>query len=47
MPLRYRIREMKKHLLAGEIEQALLIVEELEEMGRQSEIRNLESFLVI
>ncbi|AFZ34628.1 protein of unknown function DUF29 [Stanieria cyanosphaera PCC 7437] len=41
------ILELKKHLLAGEIEQALLIVEELEEMGRQSEIRNLESFLVI
>ena len=39
--------EIKKHLLAGEIEPALLIVEELEEMGRQSEIRNLESFLVI
>lgn len=41
------ILEIKKHLLAGEIEEALLIVEELEEMGRQSEIRNLESFLVI
>ncbi|MGK7948383.1 MAG: DUF29 family protein [Xenococcaceae cyanobacterium] len=41
------ILEIKKHLLAGEIESALLIVEELEEMGRQSEIRNLESFLVI
>ena len=41
------ILEIKKHLLAGEIEPALLIVEELEEMGRQSEIRNLESFLVI
>ena len=41
------ILEIKKYLLAGEIESALLIVEELEEMGRQSEIRNLESFLVI
>lgn len=41
------ILEIKKHLLAGEIQSALLIVEELEEMGRQSEIRNLESFLVI
>jgi hypothetical protein len=41
------ILEIKKHLLAGEIEPALLIVEELEEMGRQSEIRNLESFIVI
>jgi Domain of unknown function DUF29 len=41
------ILEIKKHLLAGEIESALLIVEELESMGRQSEIRNLESFLVI
>jgi hypothetical protein len=39
--------EIKKHLLAGEIESALLIVEELEEIGRQSEIGNLESFLVI
>lgn len=41
------ILEIKKYLLAGESEAALLIVEELEEMGRQSEIRNLESFLVI
>lgn len=41
------ILKIKKYLLAGEIEQALLIVEELEEMGRQSEIRNLESFLII
>jgi len=41
------ILEIKKHLLAGELESALQIVEELEEIGRQSEIRNLESFLVI
>jgi hypothetical protein len=39
--------EIKKHLLAGEIDKALLIVEDLEEMGRQGEIRNLEAFLVI
>ncbi|MEL6928723.1 MAG: DUF29 family protein [Cyanobacteria bacterium J06600_6] len=41
------ILEIKKHLLAGELESALQIVEDLEEIGRQSEIRNLESFLVI
>ena len=41
------ILAIKKHLLAGELKSALLIVEELEEMGRQSEIINIESFLVI
>lgn len=39
--------ELKQCLLNHKYEQALLIVEELEEMGRQDKINNLESFFVI
>lgn len=41
------ILELKQSLLSGNIDQALCIVEELEEVGRKSIIENLESFLVI
>jgi hypothetical protein len=41
------ILELKKCLLNQKYDQALVIVEELEEMGRQDKINNLESFLVI
>ena len=41
------ILELKKCLLNQKYDQALIIVEELEEMGRQDKINNLESFLVI
>jgi hypothetical protein len=41
------ILELKQSLLSGNIDQALGIVEELEEVGRQSIIENLESFLVV
>ena len=41
------ILELKQNLLSGNINQALCIVEELEEVGRKSIIENLESFLVI
>ena len=41
------ILELKQNLLSGNINRALCIVEELEEVGRKSIIENLESFLVI
>ncbi|MEM9274305.1 MAG: DUF29 family protein [Cyanobacteria bacterium P01_F01_bin.143] len=41
------ILELKQNLLSGNIDQALFIVEELEEMGRKSIIENIESFLVV
>jgi hypothetical protein len=41
------ILELKECLLSQNYDRALLIVEELEEMGRQDKINNLESFLVI
>ena len=41
------ILELKQSLLSGNIDQALCIVEELEEVGRKSIIENLESFLVV
>jgi hypothetical protein len=41
------ILELKQSLLLGNIDKALCIVEELEEVGRKSIIENLESFLVV
>ena len=41
------ILELKDCLLNHQYEQAIKIVEELEQMGRQDKINNLESFLVI
>ena len=41
------ILELKQSLLSGNIDQALCLVEELEEVGRKSIIENLESFLVV
>ena len=41
------ILELKECLLTHQYERALAIVEELEQMGRQDKINNLESFLVI
>ncbi|GAB4532209.1 MAG: hypothetical protein Tsb0014_16450 [Pleurocapsa sp.] len=41
------ILELKKCLLNQEYDRAFAIVEELETMGRQDKINNLESFLVI
>ncbi|BAZ46636.1 hypothetical protein NIES4102_36720 [Chondrocystis sp. NIES-4102] len=41
------ILELKDYLLNHQYEQAMTIVEELEEMGRQERINTLESFLVI
>ena len=41
------ILELKNCLLNHQYEQAIKIVEELEQMGRQDKINNLESFLVI
>ncbi len=41
------ILELKQSLLSGNIDQALFLVEELEEVGRKSIIENLESFLVV
>jgi hypothetical protein len=41
------ILELKQCLLNKKYDRALIIVEELEEMGRQDKINNLESFLVI
>jgi hypothetical protein len=41
------IRELKECLLTKKYDRAIAIVEELEEMGRQDKINNLESFLVI
>ena len=41
------ILELKECLLSQNYDRALLIVEELEEIGRQDKINNLESFLVI
>ena len=41
------ILELKQSLLSGNIDEALCIVEELEEVGRKSIIENIESFLVV
>lgn len=41
------ILELKECLLSQKYDRALSIVEELEEMGRQDKINNLEFFLVI
>lgn len=41
------ILELKQCLLNHQYERAINIVEELEQMGRQDKINNLESFLVI
>ncbi|WP_019508440.1 DUF29 family protein [Pleurocapsa sp. PCC 7319] len=41
------ILELKNCLLNHQYERAMSIVEELEEMGRQDKINNLESFLII
>ncbi len=41
------ILELNQSLLSGNIDQALFLVEELEEVGRKSIIENLESFLVV
>ncbi len=41
------ILELKQSLLSGNIDKALCIAEELEEVGRKSIIENLESFLVV
>ncbi|MGB5636156.1 MAG: DUF29 family protein [Waterburya sp.] len=41
------ILELKDCLLNHQYERAISIVEELEQMGRQDKINNLESFLVI
>jgi hypothetical protein len=41
------ILDLKDRLLNHQYDQAMTIVEELEEMGRQDKINNLESFLVI
>lgn len=41
------ILELKDCLLNHQYERAIAIVEELEQMGRQDKINNLESFLVI
>jgi hypothetical protein len=41
------ILELKDCLLNHQYERAMTIVEELEQMGRQDKINNLESFLVI
>lgn len=41
------ILELKDCLLNHQYEQAMMIVEDLEQMGRQDKINNLESFLVI
>ena len=41
------ILELKDCLLNHQYDRAMTIVEELEEMGRQDKINNLESFLVI
>lgn len=41
------ILELKDYLLNHQYDQAMTIVEELEEMGRQDKINTLESFLVI
>ena len=41
------ILELKECLLTKKYDRAIAIVEELEEMGRQDKINNLESFLVI
>ncbi|MEY2858942.1 MAG: hypothetical protein RLZZ74_3255, partial [Cyanobacteriota bacterium] len=41
------ILELKQSLLSGNLDEALCIVEELEEVGRKSIIENLESFLVV
>ncbi len=41
------ILELKDCLLNHQYERAMTIVEELEQMGRQDKINNLESFLVV
>jgi hypothetical protein len=41
------ILELKKCLIDRQYERALAIVEDLEEMGRQDKINNLEAFLII
>ena len=41
------ILELKQCLLHQEYDRAFAIVEDLEAMGRQDKINNLESFLVI
>lgn len=41
------ILKLKENLLNNNIQDALLLVDQLEEMGRQDKINTLESFLVI
>jgi len=41
------IIELKQSIISHEWEKSLAIIEELEEMGRQDKINNLQSFLVI
>ncbi len=41
------ILELKEKLLNQDIEAAILLVDELEAMGRQDKINTLESFLVV
>lgn len=41
------IIELKQSIMSHDWEKSLAIVEELEEMGRQDKINNLQSFLVI
>ena len=41
------ILELKQCLLNHQYERAMTIVEELELMGRQDKINNLESFLIV
>lgn len=41
------IIELKQSIISRDWEKSLAIIEELEEMGRQDKINNLQSFLVI
>jgi len=41
------IIELKQSIINREWEKSLVIIEELEEMGRQDKINNLQSFLVV
>ena len=41
------IIELKQSIISRDWEKSLEIIEELEEMGRQDKINNLQSFLVI
>ena len=41
------IIELKQSIISQDWEKSLAIIEELEEMGRQDQINNLQSFLVI